>query len=92
MKKLIAALATASVALGLGACTPMSPQAIAREDALSRGEAVLVTTAPDGTKLWMARKPYGGTVYFSTAGTQSREGGKHEHDVYVPTGGGHAAQ
>ncbi len=36
---------------------------------LTKGEVILVNTAPDGTKLWMAKDQLGNVVYFSTSGT-----------------------
>lgn len=39
------------------------------DDRLTQGEVILVNTAPDGTKLWMAKDKLGNVVYFSNSGT-----------------------
>jgi len=68
---------------------PPDPNSVSER--LRRGEAVLSSVAPDGTKLWHVERG-GRDIYYSTGGTQTTrtEGsGKQAHtvDVIVPNGG-----
>jgi len=75
MKIVICAIAL----LGLAACN--KPEAN-----IPTGRVVLVTTAPDGTKLWGV-KTNNRVVYFASSGTNSTEscGKSCSRDVQVPT-------
>jgi hypothetical protein len=56
--------------IGVVAYFAPTPDPNSVESRLDRGEAILSSTAPDGTKLWVVRRG-GREVYYSTAGTHT---------------------